>query len=421
LAALMRLPESMRARMALLGGLLLVLAVGLAGYLVQKPSAEAAARGPIVIGLLQALSGPMATSEAPLVAAVKLAVEEINADGGLLGRGVALKIEDTRSDPRVAAAVAERLISVDRAVALFGCWSSACRQAVKPVVETHRHLLFYPLAYEGMEQSAHVIYTGATPNQQLLPAADWAMHGFGRRVYLIGTDGLYARRVHAILRDFIQLSGGQVLGDRYLQLGSSDMGGMMADLQKLQPDVVLSTIGGDSNRAFFDALVAAGMTDLPLLSFSAAEPEMKAFDGGRLDRHFTAWSYLQSQPGPANEAFLARLRRSQGEAAQASDPAVSAYVAVRLWAAAVREVGSPQTDVVNANVLQQTVAAPHGFAAVDSQTRHLWRQLRIAQVRPGGLLSEVMTVPRYIRPEPWPSFRSTEYWMAVMPRTEARP
>jgi urea transport system substrate-binding protein len=411
---------SMRARLALLGGLLLALAGALGFYLLQKPSAETE-RGPIVIGLLQALSGPMAASEAPLVATVKLAVEEINAGGGLLGRRVELKIEDTRSDARIAAAAAERLITAEHAAALFGCWSSNCRQAVRPVVETHRHLLFYPLAYEGLEQSPHIIYTGPTPNQHALPAADWAMHGFGRRVYLVGTDALYARRVNAMLRDFILLSGGRVLGERYVPLGGADMGGVLADLQNLQADLVLSTLGGSSNGAFFDALVAAGLTDLPLLSLRAAEPEMAAYDGGRLDRHFTAWGYLQSEPGPVNQAFLARLRRSQGEGIQASDPAVSAYVGVQLWAAAVREVGSPQTDAVNANVLQQSVPVPPGFGSVDSQSRHLWRQLRIAQVKPGGQLGEVFSLPRYIKPEPWPVFRSTEHWMAVLPRSEGAP
>jgi urea transport system substrate-binding protein len=412
--------EPLRARLAWLGGLLLVLALALGLYLLKRPPGEAA-QGPIAIGLLHALSGPMATSEAPLVAAVKLAVEEINAAGGLLGRRVELKIEDSRSDARSAAAAAERLIDTERVAALFGCWSSICREAVKPVVEARRHLLFFPMAYEGLEQSAHIIYTGATPNQQLLPAADWAMQGFGRRIYLVGTDGLYPRRVHALLRDFVLLGGGQVLGERHVPLGGGDMAAVVAELQKLQPDVVLSTIAGDANRAFFDALVAAGLTDLPLLSFSAAEPEMKAYEGGRLDRHFSAWSYLQSQPGPANEAFLARLRRSQGEAAQASDPAVSAYVGVQLWAAAVREVGSAQTDVVNANVLQQIVPAPQGFAAVDSQSRHLWRQLRIAQVKPDGQLSEVYGVTRYIKPEPWPPFRSTEHWMALLQRLGTAP
>lgn len=409
-----------RARLALLGGLLLVLAVALALFLMNRPSTDAS-RGPIVIGLLHALSGPMAASEAPLVATVKLAVEEINAGGGLLGRRVELKIEDTRSEPRIAAAAAERLISTEHAVALFGCWSSNCRQAVRPVVEIHRHLLFYPLAYEGMEQSPHIIYTGPTPNQHALPATDWAMHGFGRRVYLIGTDALYPRRVNAMLRDFIQLGGGQVLGERYVPLAGTDMGGVLADLQKFQPDVVLSTLGGSSNRAFFDALVAAGLTDLPLMSLRAAEPEMTAYDGGRLDRHFTAWSYLQSQPGPANQAFLARLKRSQGEGIQASDPAVSAYIGVQLWAAAVREVGSVQTDVVNANVLQQSVSTPQGLGAVDSQSRHLWRQLRIAQVKPGGQLAEVFALPRYIKPAPWPTFRSAEHWMAVLPHVEGAP
>lgn len=416
----MRFPESMRARLALLGGLALLLALSLATYLVQKPAAQAA-RGPIVIGLLHALSGPMAASEAPLVATVKLAVEEINAAGGLLGRRVELKIEDTRSEPRIAAAAAERLISDEHAVALFGCWSSSCRLAVKPIVEVHRHLLFYPLAYEGMERSPHIIYTGPTPNQQVLPASDWAMRGFGRRVYLVGTDALHARHVNAILRDFILLHGGRVLGERYVPLAGDDMNGVLADLQKLQPDLVLSTIGGSSNRAFFDALVAAGLTDLPLLSLRAAEPEMVAYDGGRLDRHFTAWSYLQSQPGPENQAFLERLRRSQGEGVQVGDPAAAAYVGVQLWAAAVREVGSAQTDAVNANLLQQSVAFPQGFGAVDSQNRHLWRQLRIAQVRPGGQLSEVYALPRYIKPAPWPAFRSTEHWMAVIPRSEGAP
>lgn len=411
----------MRLRLALLGGLILLLAALAAGAFLFSRTPEPDAAHPIVIGQLQALSGTMQASEGPLVAAARLAVEEINEGGGLLGRRVVLKVEDTRAMPAAAAAAAEKLIAREHAVALFGCWTTACRDAVRPVVERHRHLLFYPMSYEGMEQSPHIVYTGATPNQSALPATDWAMHGFGRRVYLVGTDGPYPHRVYAILRDFIALGGGQVLGERYVPLGSAAVGEVVADIGRLQPDFVISTLAGSSNGAFFDALVAAALTDLPLLSYGASEAEMQAFGGGRLDRHFTAWSYLQSLPGPENAAFLARLRRSQGEAAQASDPAVSVYVAVRLWAAAVRELGSARTDAVNANVLQQTVAAPHGFAAVDAQTRHVWRQLRIAQVRPDGQLSEVYALPRYIKPAPWPAFRSIEHWDAAMQRAQAAP
>ncbi|NCT85232.1 MAG: transporter substrate-binding protein [Comamonadaceae bacterium] len=408
-----------RARRAWLGGGLL-LALLLALSLALRPAAEEE-RGPIVIGLLHALSGPMARSEAPLVAAVKLAVEEINAGGGLLGRRVLLKVEDSRSDPRVAAAAAERLISGEQVVALFGCWSSTCRQAVRPVVEAHRHLLFYPAAHEGMEQSPHIIYTGPTPNQQALPATDWAMRGFGRRVYLVGTHGIYQRRLGVVLRDFVRLGDGQWLGERFVPRGSGDMDAVVDDLRRLRPDVVLSVVSGDGNRALFDALLAAGLGGQPLLSLGAAEPEMTAFEGGRLSRHFSAWSYLQSQPGPANEDFLARLRRAHGQALQASDTAVSAYVGVQLWAAAVREVGSAQTEAVNTNVLHQSVVVPQGPAAVDSRSRHLWRQLRIAQVRPDGQLAEVLLLPRYIRPEPWPAFRSVEYWSDRMAGLEVRP
>lgn len=409
----------MRIRLAVLWGLVLLLALGLALYL-GRPGRGQVER-PIVIGLLQALSGPLAISERASVATVKLAVEEINQAGGLLGRRVELRIVDTRSDATTAAQAATRLIREQGAVALFGCWTSACRQAVRPVVESQRHLLFYPMAYEGMERSPHIVYTGPTPNQQVLPATHWAMNGIGRRIYLLGTAGLSPRRVNAMLRDFVQIGGGRVLGERYLPLGAADVTQVLRDLDELKPDLVISTLAGDSNRALFDALVAAGQADLPLLSLAAAEPEMSAYGGGRLARHFTAWSYLQSLPGTANQDFLARLRRSQGADVQASDPAVSAYVAVRLWAAAVAEVNSAQTEAVNANVMQQTVAAPHGFAAIDAQTRHLWRQLRIAQVRPDGSLAEVWRADRHIKPAPWPAFRSSDYWADVVARSGQQP
>lgn len=402
----------MRARLALLGGLVLLLALVLVGHLMRKPSPEG--QGPIVIGVIHALSGPLATSERPLIAAIKLAVEEINGEGGLLGRRVELRIEDTRSKAGVTAAEgARRLISEHQAAVLFGCWGSVCREAVRPVVEANDHLLFHPMVHEGMERSPNIVYTGPTPNQQALPAADWAMGRFGRRVYLVGTDGLFPRRVNAVLRDFIQLSGGEVLGERYVHLSSLDVTAALAEVQALKPDLVLSMLNGDVNRSFFDALVAAGLADLPLVSFAAAEPEMQAFGGGRLSRHFTAWSYLQSLPGADNAAFLARLRALNGLDLQASDPAVASYVGVRLWAAAVREVGGTKPAAVNANVMLQSVAGPDGFGAVDAQTRRLWRLLRMAQVKPDGQLAEVWNSGRYIKPALWPAFRPTSHWTAV--------
>lgn len=381
----------------------------------------AAAPGPITIGLLQALSGPMAAHEAPQVAAARLAVQEINEAGGLLGRRVDLKVEDTRADPRAAAAAADRLITSDRAVALFGCGAWGCRQAVLPVVEARGHLLFHAAATEGFESSPHIVYTGPTPNQQALPAVHWAMQRFGRRVYVLGTEGMYSRRLAVVLRDFIMLGGGQVLGERALAMGAADVGGVLADLARVRPDLVVSSVCGSGNQALFDGLVTDGLADLPLVSLCASEPEMAALQGGRMTRHFLSVAYLQSLPDAANQRFLERLRRNQGAAATSSDAGVATYAAVHLWAEAVREVGSERTDVVNATVVHQTFAAPYGFAAVDAQTRHLWRPLRIAQVQVNGQLDEVVALPRYVRPEPWPTFRSTQHWGAVLLRTEARP
>lgn len=402
------------------GLLLALIVVTVAGALAWGLLARQDERRPIVVGVLHALTGTMAVSEAPLVTAVQLAVAEINAAGGLLGRPVQVVVEDTRSDPAVAAAAAERLITEQHAAVLLGCWTSACRKAVKPVVERHRHLLLYPMSYEGFEQSPHIVYLGATPNQQLLPATGWALQGFGRRVYLVGSDYVFPRVAHALLRDFIQLQGGQVLGERLLPLGSGEMTAVVDDLRRLKPDLVLSTINGDSHGAFFSALAEAGLADVPLLSFSAAEREMRTHGGGRLHRHFAAWSYLATLPGAENEAFLARLQRQGAAVADASDPLVSAYVGVQLWAAAVREVGDPQTEAVNANIDQQSVAAPHGLAALDAQTRHVWRRLRIAQVRPDGQLVEVAAPPRLIKPSPWPTYRPRSSWADLMGRHDER-
>lgn len=403
----------MRVWMALLGGLLLSLVVVSAAWLGWQQREDD--RAPIVIGAVHALSGPLATSEAPLVAALRLAVHEINQSGGLLGRPVELHIEDTLSNARITgAAAAGRLIVEHGAVALFGCWSSGCRHAVRPVVESRKHLLFFPMAHEGMELSPNIIYTGPTANQQSLPATAWAMENFGLRVYLIGTDGLFPRRVNAMLHDFIGLKGGRVLGERYVPLAATRLDDAVAELRRLKPDVVLSTLSGDSNLAFFDALVAAGMAGQPVMAFTAAQPEMRAYGGGRLTRLFAAWGYLPSLPDRANQAFLARLRALHGQSAQVSDAAMSAYVGVLLWASAVREAGSAQTAKVNAAVLQQSVVAPHGFVAMDERSRHVWRPLRIAQVQPDGELRAVWEAPQPIRPSLWPAFRPRAHWDALV-------
>ena len=231
---------------------------------------------PIRIGVLHSLSGTMAASEHPLVDAVRLAVEEINAASGLLGRPVEMVIADGQSDARIFAAEAERLIATEHVSALFACWTSACRKAVKPVVERHRHLLFYPLQYEGLEHSAHIHYTGAAPNQQIIPGTRWALDTLGKRVYLLGSDYVFPRTAHLIVRDLVRAGHGSVVAERYRPLGDADFSAIVAELRALRPDVVLNTINGDSNGHFFRALHAAGLDDIPVVSFSVAEDGLAA-------------------------------------------------------------------------------------------------------------------------------------------------
>lgn len=368
---------------------------------------------PIRIGVLHSLTGTMSASERPLVEAVRLAVEEINAAGGLLGRPVAMVVVDGRSDWNVFAAETERLIQQEQVSALFACWTSACRKAIKPVVERHRHLLFYPVQYEGLEQSDAIIYTGAAPNQQIVPGTHWALTHFGKRVYLVGSDYVFPRIANRIISDLVHAAGGQILGERYIPLGSAAIQASIDDIRRLHPDVVLNTLNGDSNAPFFQALRAADLRATPLLSFSVAEPEMISFGGGALPAHYAVWSYFESLPGEENRRFVEAFQARHGRAAVTSDPMVAAYAGVYLWAQAVREAGSAEPRHVNATIVHQSYKGPFGIVSVDPATRHVWRSVRIGKVRPDGQFDQVDALPAPIRPAPFPVYRSPLEWQAI--------
>jgi urea transport system substrate-binding protein len=372
------------------------------------------AETPIRIGILHSLTGTMAVSEKPLVDAARMAAEEINAHGGLLGQPVEVVVADGKSDPDVFAAEAERLIEKEHVSVLFGCWTSACRKAVKPVIEKYRHLLFYPVQYEGMEQSANILYTGAAPNQQIVPGTRWAMQKFGQRVYLVGSDYVFPRTANIIISDLINVAGGEILGERYLPLASTEVAAIIKDIAQKKPDVVLNTLNGDSNAVFFAALVKAGLSDLPLVSFSVEENGMLAWNGGQLTRHYGVWSYFQSLPGEGNQRFVDAYRARFGADRVISDPAEAAYVGVHLWAQAVQDVNSDKPGRVNPALLRQSIKSPSGIAAVDADTRHLWKTMRVGKVRADGQFEQVFASGAPLRPSPWPGYRTRERWQALL-------
>lgn len=394
--------------------LVLIGALIIAGLMIRPYYSSVAE--PVKIGVLHSLTGTMAVSEKPLVDAVRLAVEEINAQGGLLGQSVEAVVADGKSDPKVFAAEAERLIEQDHVSVLFGCWTSDCRKAVKPVVEKHEHLLLYPVQYEGMEQSAHILYTGAAPNQQIVPGTRWATQKFGLRVYLVGSDYVFPHTANIIIGDLINASEGKILGERYLPLGATDVAEIIRDIARKKPDVVLNTLNGDSNAAFFAALAKAGLNDLPLVSFSVEESGMQAWNGGQLNQHYAVWSYFQSLPGEGNQRFVNAYRARFGADRVTSDPVEAAYVGVNLWARAVRDVNSIEPGRVNPALLRQSTRSPSGIAAVDADSRHLWKMMRVGKVRSDGQFEQVFMSVAPLRPMPWPGYRSRDAWQVLLER-----
>jgi len=369
---------------------------------------------PIRIGVLHSLTGTMALNEKPLVDAVRLAVEEINAKGGLLGRQLEIVLVDGKSSADIAAVEAERLINQEKVSVLFGCWTSACRKAVKPIVEKHQHLLIYPVQYEGMELSPNILYTGAVPSQQIIPGTRWAMRKFGPRVYLVGSDYIFPHTANAIIQDLAQTAGGEVVAERYLPLGSVDVMDVIEDIRRTKPDIVLNTINGDSNAAFFAALEKAGLAHIPLVSFSVEELGMKAWGGARLSQHYAVWSYFQSLPGEENRRFIRAYQARFGADRLLSDPIEASYDGVRIWAQAVQSVGHSEPVYVNQTLRLQSINGPSGIMAVDSATRHVWKYLRLGKVLPNAQFEQVYASDMPLRPEPWPEYRSRAAWQRLL-------
>lgn len=372
----------------------------------------------IKIGVLHSLTGTMAISEKPLVDGLQLAIEEANAAGGIKGQKIVAVVADCRSDAAYCAQQAERLITEEKVSALFGCWTSICRKAVKPVVEKHHHLLFYPMQYEGMEMSPNIIYTGTAPNQQIIPGVSWALEKLGRRAYLVGSAYVFPRMANIIIKDLLTAQGATLAGERYLPLGASDMEALVADITRQHPQVILSTLNGDSNAHFFAALEKAGLSNLPLVSFSVAETGMKAWGGGRLSQHYAVWSYFQSLPGEQNRRFVAAIKARFGADRVTKDPMEASYVGLHLWVQAVREAGSAEPAWVQRTILRQTMHAPEGMVAVDPNTRHLWKTPRIGKVRPDGQFDIVWDAGQAQEPYPLPSYRLRDEWLELRQSAE---
>jgi len=364
----------------------------------------------LVVGILHSLIGTMAQSESPVVDATLLAIDEINRRGGLLGRRVEAIVADGKSDGATFAREAECLLAESKVSALFGCWMSAHRKRVLPIVEKYDGLLIYPVQYEGLESSPNTFYIGAAPNQQIIPAICWAF-GFlnCRRLFLVGSDYIFPRTANQIVRDQASRIGAEIAGELYIPSGCLEVRDVVSAISAAEPDLIVNTINGDSNIAFFRSLLAAGITPakIPTLSFSIGENELRNLD---ICGDYAAWNYFQTIERHENQVFLESFRSRYGPQRVTSDPMEAAYVGVNLWAQAVAEAGSQNPAEVRAALRHQSFNAPEGPVHIDPDNQHTWKTIRIGQVREDGQFEVIYSSEKPIRPEPYPRTRSAREW-----------
>ncbi|WP_072622358.1 urea ABC transporter substrate-binding protein [Spirulina major] len=358
----------------------------------------------IKVGILHSLSGTMAISETTVVDAEQLAIKEINAAGGVLGKQIEAVIEDGESDWPTFAEKAGKLIDQDEVAVVFGCWTSASRKAVLDVFESKDHMLWYPVQYEGQECSKNIFYTGAAPNQQIEPAVDWLLENKGTQFFLVGSDYVFPRTANTVIKEQLKANGGETVGEDYLPLGNTEVTPIITKIQQALPDggVIFNTLNGDSNVAFFKQMQGAGLTPdkYPVMSVSVAEEEVRQIGPEFLVGHYAAWNYFQTVETPENEKWVADFKAEYGDDRVTNDPMEAAYIMVYLWKQAVEEAGTTDLEAVRAAAIGQTFDAPEGPVTMNAN-HHLSKTVRIGEINEDGMFDIVFETDGPVDPQPW--------------------
>jgi urea transport system substrate-binding protein len=373
------------------------------------PAAEEAAApagDTIKVGILHSLSGTMSISEVSVKDATLLAIEEINAAGGIMGKMIEPIIEDGASDWPTFAEKARKLIQQDQVAVVFGCWTSASRKAVLPVFEELNGLLFYPVQYEGLESSPNIFYTGAEPTQQIIPGIEFLINELGsKKIYLLGSDYVFPRTANLIIKAQLEAAGVELAGEEYVPLGGTEFSTIISKIQEAAPDAIFNTLNGDSNVAFFKQFKDAGYTPetLPVISVSVAEEEVRGIGAENIAGHYTAWNYYQTTATPENEKFVAAYKAAYGDDRVTADPIEAGYFGVYAWKALVEAAGSTDVAAVTAaaDASEIEIAAPGGPIKVDGETQHMYKTVRIGQIGADGLITEVWASEGPVKPDPF--------------------
>ena len=361
----------------------------------------------VVVGQLHSSTGTMAISETGSIQAEQLAIDQINAAGGILGRKIRVIKEDGASDWPTFAEKSRKLLINDRVAAVFGCWTSASRKAVLPIFEKENGLLYYPTFYEGLEQSKNVIYTGQEATQQIIYGLDWgAKEKKAKTFFLVGSDYIWPRTSMKIARKHIESVAklGKVVGEEYYPLGNTNFNSLINKIKVAKPDLIFAAVVGGSNVAFYKQLKAAGITGDKqfLLTLSVTEDEMLGIGGENFAGFYSSMKYFQSLDNPNNKKFVEAFKAKYGPKSVIGDVTQAGYLGPWLWKMAVEKAGSfDVAKVTAASPGIELKTAPEGYVKIDAN-HHLWSKARIGQGQPDGTFKVVAESADLIKPDPFP-------------------
>lgn len=359
----------------------------------------------VKVGLLHSLTGSMAISEKSVRDAEILAIEEINASGGVLGKQIEYVEEDGASEPSTFATKAEKLIDSEGVATVFGCWTSSSRKAVKPIFEEYNSLLWYPVQYEGMESSKNIVYAGAAPNQQIVPAIEYLIDQGYERFFLLGSDYVFPRTANMIITAQVEAAGLTVVGEEYANMEQTDFAAIISKIEAAKPDIIINTLNGTGNVSFFKQMAEKNYTsdDYMTMSFSIAEEEVSTIGSDILKGHLVSWNYYQTTDTEKNSEFVSAYKDKFGENRVTSDPAEAAYDSVYLWKAACEEAGSFDVDDVLEVIRSGKISydAPEGVVTINGENQHLAKPVRIGEVGEDGLIYEIYATDSAVEPDPY--------------------
>src|SRR6476659_870936 len=360
----------------------------------------------VTVGILHSVTGTMAISETGSVQAEKLAIDQINAEGGVLGRKIKFIQEDGASDWPTFAEKAKKLLVNDKVASVMGCWTSASRKAVLPVFEQYNGMLYYPTFYEGLEQSKNVIYTGQEATQQIISGIDWVTQNKGAKTfYLLGSDYIWPRTSNKIARkhieNFLKL---KVLGEEYFPLGHTQFNSVINKMKLAKPDVIYAIIVGGSNVAFYKQLKAAGvdLNKQTLMTISVTEDEILGIGGENIVGGYACMKYFESLDNPNNKSFVSAFKKMWGDKIVIGDVTQAAYLGPWLWKLTVEKAGSFDVDkVAAASPGVEFKGAPEGYVRVH-ENHHLWSKTRVGRARPDGQYDLIYETAELMEPDPYP-------------------